>query len=591
MKISKKYIFGVCIFIALLCFATPIILFVTGHNNDISNAVEKQKKNGPVIYGIDDSVEMGNVLEEYRISGWAFTPQTSNLSPTSDDARYLNSDKSISLFLTCVDSNSEKMYPVLTSTTLREDIFSQFHKKTSISGIYHGFSAEFSTLHLPDGIYQLCINTKENNDLAAFSPTDVFFEKRGRSFTQISYLDEISLPSNIEITSNVNFGIDAVSFDKMQIDGWTLMANVDMSSTSSYLLFTLPSGEQHVYRINRINFRNDLSSALKNDTFQFAGFKTKLPENIKDKEYFDLQTMIEFNGNFYLSEKIRRFDPQNPSDSTLRSATMKSTDLTVSGDSQEIRYAFDNISVQGESLQIIGWAVNKMTGAEGQGQAYLEIVSGEGSSQYYALNLTNRPDITAAFGEEQTENGFTVQIPLSQIPSEKVTIAVVYQLEDQAWRSQQKVEFDLASGAAVWLETEENTVQDSPWPTQLEENISNTNIRWAAEDISRQGSVLQIAGWTTNLIPDIAGTGEPWMQLKWEDGSVQYYPLTMQKRDDIAQAFGSGAEMSGFLLQIPFDQLENGTVSLSPVFLCEDGVFSSEEHIEIALANEAVTIL
>ena len=104
----------------------------------------------------------------------------------------------------------------------------------------------------------------------------------------------------------------------------------------------------------------------------------------------------------------------------------------------------------------------------------------------------------------------------------------------------------MISGTAEWLEITEDTVQNTTWPARLEENVINSNIRWAAEDISQQGSVLQVVGWTTNLIPGIEEPGEPWVQLKWENGSAQYYPLTLQKREDIAEAFGDKAELSDF---------------------------------------------
>ena len=303
MKINKKYIFGLCIFVALLFLATPIILFATGHSQDISSAVDLGKKNGPILYGLDEITETGNILEEYMISGWAFTPQTTDLTPTLDEARYLNTDKSILLFLASTKKESNKMYPILTFTLPRPDIFTVHHDQTSILGSNHGFAAKFSTIALPDDVYQLCIYTKESESLEAFSPVDIFFEKTGKSFKQISYVDEITMPNDLKITSNVKFGIDKISFDELQINGWTLMTDADMSVASSYLVLTFPNDEQHAYRINNINLRNDLCEVFNNNTFQFAGYQIALPEDVKNIDYFDMQTKIDFNGYFYLSEE------------------------------------------------------------------------------------------------------------------------------------------------------------------------------------------------------------------------------------------------------------------------------------------------
>ena len=598
VKITKEKIcyilFCIC-FLVYLVLANNIVYLFLRDSSDlkIGLPLEEYPTTATGHYGIETSENQGGMTEDFRIYGWAYLEADTDTSKSRNVTVILENEKG-------------KTFCAPAVTSIRPDIYLQEIKSYKVPSSSIGFEAIFSTLILPDDLYRLYLYVEETQDVCALIDTGTTYSKF-ESEMHDHDMDPVQIDQPMQVQEAL-FAIDQVEYEGeyLLVKGWGFFTNFDENEEKleRYIAIRNGKNEERFYQLGEME-RPDIAQAY-GERYLNSGFRNffYLPPDFDD-EQLTISLITEKDGIFYRSNQSLTFNkaeggyqqqkqefPQENIIQILPEDISAPKDISAPIENvNEIYWSYDNISVQGSNLQVIGWAANTIPDVAGQGQAYLEITSSEGTAQYYSLTLTNRPDITAAFGEEQTENGFTVHIPLDQIPSDKVIIDVVYQLEDQEWRSQQKVEFDLTSGTAVWLETVENTAQDPTWPMQLEESVSNTNIRWAAEDISRQGSVLQIVGWATNLIPDIEGTGEPWMQLKWEDGSVQYYPLTMQKRDDIAKAFGSGAEMSGFLLQIPFDQLKNGRVSLSPVFLCEEGVFSSEEHIEIDLANEAVTIL
>ena len=302
MKKNKKYILpiiAVFILLVYLLFADKLILILCGKSNDIKHIDSSSvMTTGKIYSAFDNMYSLDNFTHDYYIQGWAFVPSDSLGEYNERQVAYENLDKKITLYL----KSSKDSYEIPTEPVSRLDITWTFKDTANVHGVYHGYSAAFSTVGIRDGIYDLYIRSDENEKDWGIGNSGTRFLKDGKNFYLYDGNDDSEITDN-PIVRDMEFHIDGVFSEtsgQLGYEGWGLCPELDPAESQAYIKVTDILGEYHYFTAAG-QFRQDLADAFQVDSYAMAGIKGAI--NIKSfaEGELSLQLIIENNGNYYES--------------------------------------------------------------------------------------------------------------------------------------------------------------------------------------------------------------------------------------------------------------------------------------------------
>lgn len=95
----------------------------------------------------------------------------------------------------------------------------------------HGFTAEFSTLSLPNGVYELAFAVRENESVQGFSRTGILFQKNNRSFSLVKSEDKVfDINYSAALQEGVSGELDHVqplAGGDIFVEGWLRVDGLD----------------------------------------------------------------------------------------------------------------------------------------------------------------------------------------------------------------------------------------------------------------------------------------------------------------------------------------------------------------------------
>ena len=241
-----------------------------------------------VYYSIDTiDIYNNDFFENINISGWAFSD--SDLS--GQDTR------KVSLLL----KSDDNCYELQCSKSQRDDVNKAFPDlnvpKQAI------FRAQFYTLPLSVGEYELWIYVKENDNTYGKVYTGKNFDVTYEGF--IEHVNKIvDNFDNIVKSKDVIKSID--SFDikddgTTEISGWALMKNVNSNNEKVYVEFTLKNGEIVTKEASKV-MRGDVGDYFNDEKYDYSGFNVSLLPEELNSEILNYRIILEYNNSYYTNE-------------------------------------------------------------------------------------------------------------------------------------------------------------------------------------------------------------------------------------------------------------------------------------------------
>lgn len=241
-----------------------------------------------VNYSVDEFAEYGGLLEKISFKGWAFCETSA-----------MNNQKKISL----VFVSDNNVYEFTDKVSNRYELYKAFNGSKKIQGTKHGFVWEFSTIPMRNGIYELYIYCRENDQNYGFVKTDKLYKKDVNGFKEYTWISskiKKSLTTDATI-QNVNSSIDkfeVMEDDSINIIGWAFLNEKDCLNQKVYLEITDSGGITVTYN-TKLMERRDVGDVFKSSKYNQSGFSALIPSGDLEKGEATIRIYIENNGTIY----------------------------------------------------------------------------------------------------------------------------------------------------------------------------------------------------------------------------------------------------------------------------------------------------
>lgn len=289
-KIYLSIIFVVLIW--LVC-ANHIVanLFVDESNRLKKINLENVEKQDLVFAGITKGTDSGDIFDRYSMTGMAFCAMKPGTT---------NTNRKINLIL-----KSDKVaYGIEAVSAPRTDLYEEYYESIPLYNGSLGFSAVFSTINIPNGIYEVALQVVENEVNFGFSETGCQYIKDNQGFRP--YKGEVKLSSDTENVGEGCFWADSLTLKKGVLDfsGWQSMD--ESASQAVYLQITNEKGALMTFKLSR-NIRADVADFLQNDAHLISGISgTYENVNLTDGEY-EVRIIIQSQDQYYVSSDFEKF--------------------------------------------------------------------------------------------------------------------------------------------------------------------------------------------------------------------------------------------------------------------------------------------
>ncbi len=296
MNISKNkliYIIFILLFIFILVFSNNFVIYFTGKKSPKEIDINTLTFNSNVSLAVDFYNVYNNMTEDVAINGWAFCE-------TEDS----NENKTISVLL----RGDKKTYSVKTDLISRnlQDSFPDY----KIYGTNHGYGTEFSTLILPNGIYEVLLYDYENESNSGIGRTGrkLIKNKDGIKEYMPQIRDDIDIELDLSnISSSIKNSVSILEFneDEFLLRGWAFIEN-ETCDLQNVFLGIQESGSDEIDFYDTVSFgRKDTADYFSNDLYYNCGFDTYVRKDklVAGKKY-NIYIIIEKQGNLYYGMPI-----------------------------------------------------------------------------------------------------------------------------------------------------------------------------------------------------------------------------------------------------------------------------------------------
>lgn len=269
-----------------------VLLGVDSENQLILVKENIYSSNSDVYTVITSELQKDDIFEQFTISGGAFcetTVDTSNRTVTIQ----LRSEKGI--------------YEVPAIVTTRPDIYYKYADKKKIYNGNIGFQTDFSTLNLPNDIYELYIYVYENDSAYGITNTGYKYIKDKYGFRTYKYGDTISIPLPLEEVekADIIFRLDNFSYNtqnQIHINGWQFLNSIESADTDVYLVIIDSQNNIQMAELKKY-IRSDISNYYGN-LYLISGIEATLNSNILLKpDTYTIKLIVHHDNNYYISNE------------------------------------------------------------------------------------------------------------------------------------------------------------------------------------------------------------------------------------------------------------------------------------------------
>lgn len=293
---NKRFILWsvIIIFLVLLFWKMNDIVYLF-INDDLKlmkvNWEEYQTEQYAYAYMNSFEYNSDDLLETVKCNGWAFAETNES-----------NENKEVNVIL----KGTKNTYITSKSTLAADDISKRFPDWKEIPGESNNFTIEFSTLSLPNDVYEIYVYVKENDVTKGLVKIGQTFKKEGVKLYEYEVGQKIEEIAPLSIKNNLTLGwinITNVN-DCVKVSGWCAIENVESEYLNYYVVY-LGDNNKNV-TINVMNqYRTDVAESLGNDIYMGSGFVSCVSNNNLPDSAGDIYVVVENNGKYYVSAKYQ----------------------------------------------------------------------------------------------------------------------------------------------------------------------------------------------------------------------------------------------------------------------------------------------
>lgn len=408
---AKIRIIILLVTIISIVFSTYICILIDAkiHNKFILKKINtfEQYEKDKVFFSSDTISISKDIFNTASIIGWSFV-ETSQKNDNRYVRFYFISDK----YTYCID----------TILSWRE-IFMVFKEK-KIQGREHGFSTEFSTLAMKDGVYNIYLENYENEEnYGIVNIKKVLVKKNGKVTIEPFIKEAVKKEINerpISKNGVLQCYIDNIHKNNKiyKVFGWAYLKDINKTG-KIYVGIKDKSGKEEYYTTELVERPDVVKHFNNNSDLLNSGFETNIKFN--DIENYQLSSIIiEYDGKYY-RQKIenKQINAENLETSSKYNFSDKNilTNHSVLSNIDKI----DNIN--GRFL-VSGWAYIK--DKKKTGKVYVGMKGKTGKETYYTVEPIERPDVVKHFNNVDLLNsGFTANIKIDNIEDYQLSSIVI----------------------------------------------------------------------------------------------------------------------------------------------------------------------
>lgn len=296
---KKKYFWVILVLFVWLIFANQIIVNVflaSSYRVKKINFDEVARKD--TVYTIVSAeTAIGDLFDKFSIKGGAFCAVEGE-----------HSNRKVELIL----KSSKNAYQVEAVSEIRPDFYYTYSDKIKMHSNV-GFQAMFSTLNLPDGIYDLYVEVAENDEVYGVGATGFRYIKDNMGFRPYEY-GEVKKVSEAQKSDDIVFRVDSISFNNgtLNFGGWQLLKSSESALNDIYIEISDLTGIVKTLEVKK-RIRTDIAWAYNSNDYLISGIYGEYHNiNLDDGEYL-LKIIVKENdsGKYYLSDEYEKIIIEN----------------------------------------------------------------------------------------------------------------------------------------------------------------------------------------------------------------------------------------------------------------------------------------
>lgn len=503
--------------------------------------------------------EENNLLETLCCTGWAFIPSTES-----------SDDKQTFIIL----KGRKGSYITAGCGGIYDDIHNTLKEWKDVPGNDNQFNTRFSTVNLPDDIYDIFIYVENGEDVKGISPTNYAFKKEGVHLYDYALNSKIC--DHLEISSyepdDVN-GWMTVSNESeyVKVGGWATIDSIPSEDTEYFLVFEGNNGSSVTVEAIR-NCRTDVVKELNDTIYTESGYSCgieadRLPDNI-GRVYL----IIKFGDKYYKSgeqefctyDKTKYLEKVNFSDY----------------ESLPKAYAYVNpirIDSSGETIQVLlnGWAFVPTTESNEYKTTYL-ILKGQKNSYKTSTCLQIEDDILTNYKDWKDipdgKNQFSITLSPEELPNDVYDVYLYVEENTSVCgivNTGQSFKKDKAGNVIEYLDYKACDPID---PNEIENKI---DYGWIT--VSNENEFVKVNGW--NALDQVTSEeANYYATFIGDNGEITTIQLANICRTDVVDVLGDSQYMlSGYNGGASYSELPDHPQSAFVIMEYNGNLYKSDE--------------
>lgn len=525
LSLKQKLFGGAALVLVVLWLALSTRIITGVANREVAfGAEDTTAPDGTArVHGeLDTAAVDGGVLQEVKLTGWAYAETMA----TDDDTAY-----------EVVLLGEDGRYTVQAAKQHRFDLMPLFAGETVAARWMTGVNVAFSPLSMRDGDYRLGLRVREGDAAAGTVYTDTVLRKhRGRvqveAFTSQPQQAAGEATCSSALLCNLSDAwVTDTDGETLRIAGWA--AFYGQPADGQEVLLELEWADGRTERYTTLPGSDDfLAERMGADVYRRAPFTLRLP--LEDGALpQSVRVLVQQGDAFAGSRPFALGAPQE--DGTLPvqpPQPVQGVDVDAPADTALVS------SVKLVWQDAYGWVVEGYAFRPADTQesvVYLALEDVSGKVQVVQSGMGSSPEALVLDGPDAAQSAFTCVLPL---PVEELAAITPLVEAGGALHSAGRYEILRDGDAFELLHPAAQMAEDPPGDTAALEAYNIERADW------QDGVGLWVKGWAVGSAP--AGQ-RPVVEVRYEDGSVEWYDAWRDARLDIEATQGnSDARYTGF---------------------------------------------
>lgn len=503
--------------------------------------------------------EDNSLFETVCCTGWAFMPSTES-----------SDDKQTFIIL----KGRKGSYITAGCGGIYDDIHNTLKEWKDVPGNDNQFNTRFSTVNLPDDIYDIYIYVENGKDVKGISPTNYAFKKEGIHLYDYALNSKIC--DELEISSfepdSVN-GWMTVSSEPgyVKVGGWATVDSIPSEDAEYFMVFEGNNGSSVTVEAIK-NCRTDVVKELNDTIYTESGYSCGIEANQLPDDIGRAYLIVKFGDKYYKSgeQEFCTYD---------KTKYLEKVDFS-DYESLPKAYAYVNplrIDNSTESAQVLlnGWAFVPTTESSKYKKTYL-ILKGQKNSYRTSACLQIEDSILTNYKDWKDipdgKNEFSITLSPDDLPNDIYEVYLYVEENTSVCgiiNSGQSFKKDKKGNVTEYFDY---TVCDPIDPNTIESKI---DYGWIT--VSSESGFVKVNGWNA-LDQVISEEADYYATFIGDNGEMATIQLANICRADVVDVLGDSKYMlSGYNGGVSYSELPDHPQSAFVIMEYNGNLYKSDE--------------